>query len=465
MTDELGPRTTGRHAVVVGGSLAGLLAARVLSEYAERVTVVERDRFPEEPDGRAGLPQGRHIHALIQGGQRAFDELLPGLVAELHALGAPKVGIPADMVQWQAGRWFTRSTATASFYSGPRDQLDWLVRERVFADPRIERIEATEAVGLVGDADRVRGVLLRRRGADAHKEPYELAADLVVDASGRTTRAPKWLAALGAEAPAEETLDTGLAYASRVFRTPEPDPSTDTLGYYIVPNPGQVYGGVVVPLGDGRHMVTLSGLRDDRPTTDEDRFEEYARRLPHPVVADWIAKAEPLSPVFGARNTANVRRRYDAPGRRPAGFLATGDALCTFNPIYGQGMAVAAMCAVALRGALADTRRTPTTRRVQKALLDASRQAWDISAGADKKMPGVVGNATRTLLSERLTGWYVARVQDRAAGDPVVGSVFRSALALEKPMTALFAPAVVRAVLFGPAADTPAAPPLRRTDG
>ncbi|MEU8619557.1 FAD-dependent monooxygenase [Streptomyces sp. NPDC048623] len=461
MTDELGPRRT-RHAVVVGGSLAGLLAARVLSEHAERVTVVERDRFPEEPEARPGVPQGRHLHVLIEGGQQAFDELLPGFMAELGALGAPRVGMPEDMVQWQNGQWFIRNPATTYFSTGPRNQLEWLVRKRVFADPRIERIEGTEAVGLVGDSRRVRGVLLRERGAGAPKEPYPLAADLVVDASGRSTRAADWLAGIGAEAPHEETLDTGLAYSTRIFRSPEPDPATDALGFNLVPNPGQVYGGVMLPLGDGRHVVTLSGLRGDEPPTDEALFEEYARRLPHPVLGDWIAKAEPLTPVFGFRKTANVRRRYDRPGRRPAGFLATGDALCAFNPIYGQGMAVAALSAVALRRALADRRHTPTTRRVQRALLDASRQAWDISAGADKKMPGATGDAARSGAMDRVIGWYLGRVQQRASGDPVVGAAFRSALTLTAPLTALFAPAVVRAALFDPVPETPAEPPLRR---
>ncbi|RSS44600.1 NAD(P)/FAD-dependent oxidoreductase [Streptomyces sp. WAC08241] len=463
MADDLGRRAT-RHAVVIGGSLAGLLAARVLAEHAEKVTVVERDRLPGGPEARPGVPQGRHLHVLVAGGQQALDELLPGFTDELGKLGAPKVGIPQDMVQWQNGRWFRRSAATAHFFTGPRPQLEWLVRQRVLADPRVELVEGVETVGLAGDSSRVRGVRLRERGAGADKETRTLAADLVVDASGRSTKAADWLAAIGAEAPHEETLDTGLAYATRVYRTPPggQDPDTDALGYYVVPNPGQVYGGVVLPLGDGRHLVTLSGLRGDEPPTEEGAFEEYAKRLPHPVISDWLARAEPESPVYGFRRTANVRRRYDRPGRRPAGFLATGDALCAFNPIYGQGMAVAALGAVALRRALADPGRTPTTRVVQRALLDASRQAWDISAGADKKMPGATGDAASPGPLDRAVGWYLGRVQQRAAGDPAVGAAFRAALGLTAPLTSLFAPSVARAVLFGPPVETPAEPPLRR---
>ncbi|MFK0213421.1 NAD(P)/FAD-dependent oxidoreductase [Streptomyces sp. NPDC090298] len=459
MADDLGSRTT-RHAVVIGGSLAGLLAARVLAEHAERVTVVERDRYPEGPEARPGVPQGRHLHVLVAGGQQAFDELLPGFLKELGELGAPKVGVPEDMVQWQNGRWFRRSAATSHYYSGGRPQLEWLVRRRVLADPRVDVVEGTETVGLTGDSARVRGVRVRERGAG--KEVRTLEADLVVDASGRSTKAPDWLAAIGAEPPHEETLDTGLAYSTRVYRGPVEDPHSDALGYYIVPNPTQPYGGVVLPLGDGRHLVTFSGLRGDEPPTEEGAFEEYAKRLPHPVLGEWLSRAEPDSPVYGFRQTSNVRRRYDRPGRRPAGFLATGDALCAFNPIYGQGMAVAAFGAVALRRALSDPKRTPTTRAVQRALFDASKQAWDISAGADKKMPGARGDAVRPGPLDKVTGWYLGRVAERAPGDPLVGGAFRAALTLSAPLTAVFAPAVARAVLFGPVAQTPQGPPLRR---
>lgn len=460
MADELGHRGT-RHAVVIGGSLAGLLAARVLSEHAERVTVVERDRFPEGPDARAGVPQSRHVHVLLDAGQRALDELLPGFTAELSELGAPRVGMPEDMVQWQNGRWFSRLPATTHLYTGPRAQLEWLVRRRVLADPRVETVQGAETVGLIGDASRVRGVMLRERGAGNPKESRSLEADLVVDASGRGTHASDWLAAIGAEPPHEETIDTGLSYATRMYRAGS-DPDMDALGFNVVPNPEQVYGGVMLPIGDGLHLVTLSGLRDDRPPTDDDGFEAFAAKLPHPILSEWLAKATPESAVHGFRQTANVRRRYDRPGRRPAGFLATGDALCAFNPIYGQGMTVAALNAVALRGALGDPRRTPTTRTVQKALLDSARQAWDISAGADKNMPGATGNAITARAVDKPVGWYLSRLQQRYGGDPVVGAAFRSVLTLTAPMSALFAPAVARAVLFGPVPRTPAEPPMRR---
>ncbi|NEB00960.1 monooxygenase [Streptomyces sp. SID13726] len=448
----------GRHAVVVGGSLAGLFAAHVLAGYADRVTVVERDRLPDGAEPRPGVPQGRHPHVLLQGGQVAVESLLPGFLAELAEAGAPRLGMPSDMVLWQTGRWFRRLPATTHIYTGSRAQLEGLVRRRVLADPVISVVQGTDVVGLLGDASRVRGVLLRDRSGDTRAEPRSLEADLVVDASGSGTKAPRWLAAIGAEGPREETIDTGLAYASRVYRGANGVLDGETRGYYAYPDPEQVHAGGALPLEDGTHLVIVSGLRGDEPPTGDDEFVTYTKRLPHPPLHEWLDEAEPLTPAFGYRRTANARRRYDLPGH-PAGFLATGDALCTFNPIYGQGMAVAAMNAVALRDALADRRRTPTTRRVQQAVLASSRQAWDISAGADRKMPGATGTAVNGGPADRVADWYMSRVQERAPGDPVVGRAFRAVLTLSEPVSALFAPAVARAVLFGPPAQSPAEPP------
>jgi 2-polyprenyl-6-methoxyphenol hydroxylase-like FAD-dependent oxidoreductase len=460
MTDELNSPSGSRHAVVIGGGIAGLLTAAVLSAHAERVTVVDRDRVPQHPEPRPGVPQGQHTHVLLEGGQVALERLLPGMLEELRAAGLPEVGMPSDVVQWQAGRWFRRGDATTRLFTGRRPHLEQLVRRRVLRDSRIRVVEGTEVVGLTGDVRRVRGVLLRKRGR-RRGGTRPLDADLVVDASGRSSRAADWLRAVGAEPPREERIDTGLVYATRLYRGGAGARLSDCLGYFVVPAPDQTRGGVIMPVeGDGLHLVTLSGLRDDAPPTDAEGFEAFAGALPHAVLSPWLAAAQPVGPVRGFGGTANVRRRYDRPGRRPAGFLAVGDALCTFNPVYGQGMTVAALGAVALREALEERRRVPTTLRVQRAVAVAAAQAWDISAGSDKDMPGATGNAMGRPAAERPVAWYLNRVQQRSAGDAVVGRAFRSVLSLAAPVGTLFTPAVLRAVLFGRVARTPDRPPL-----
>ncbi|MFI9202300.1 NAD(P)/FAD-dependent oxidoreductase [Streptomyces sp. NPDC053048] len=466
---EEAPRAGGgrapRHAVVIGGGLAGLLAAHVIGAHADKVTLVERDRFPDGPGTRPGVPQDRHTHVMLESGQRALESLLPGILDEMREHGAPRVAMPTDVMQWQAGHWYRRTRATTHILTGSRPLTDWLVRRRVLSGPRITTVEGAEVTGLLGTAARVRGVRLRERGRTGTEGTRELAADLVVDASGRSSRASVWLTGLGAEPPHEETLETGLAYATRFYRSSGRDEEPDYRGIYVVPNPTQLQGGILLPLENGRWSVILSGLRGAEPPTDEAGFIDFAARLPHPVLHDWLLKAEPDTPIHGFRKTSNIRRRYDRPGRRPAGFLAIGEALCSFNPVYGQGMSVAALSAVVLRDALADRRRVPTTLRVQKALFGAVRQAWDISAGADKNMPGATGNALRPRAVDRPADWYLRRVQARATGDPVVGEAFRSVLSLTSPVTALFAPSVARAVLFGPAPWTPTEPPTHPETG
>lgn len=455
-----GDRT--RHAVIVGGSLAALLAARVLADHADRVTVVERDRWPDGPQPRAGVPQSRHVHVLLDGGASALEELLPGIVSELVDHGAPRVGMPSDTVQWQSGTFHRRTPATSHLLTGSRPLVEWLIRRRVLSDPRITVLQGSEVVGLTGDARRVAGVRVRERGATNPQDAQTLAADLVIDASGRGTRAPAWLESLGAEPAHEERIETGLAYATGTFRRPEnEDEALRTAGFYFVPDRDNVRGASVLPVEDGRHLVTLIGLRGTEPPTEPEEFRAFTELLPHPVLSDWLRDAKLEGKVHGFRATANIRRRYDRPERRPAGFLATGDALCAFNPVYGQGMAVAALTALALRDVLADPRRTPTTLRVQGALLAASRQAWDIATGADKDMPGAQGNAAVTRPSERLLASYLAKVVERTAGDPVVGTAFRAVSSLSAPPQALLAPPVLRAVLLGPAVATPTEPPLR----
>lgn len=447
--------------MVVGGSVAGLLTAQVLAERGDRVTVVERDRLPDDVRPRPGVPQSRHVHVVLSGGQRALEDLLPGVLGQLRSRGVPEVGLPADVVMMQAGRWLRREPATETVLTGTRPQVEHVIRRLVLAHPRIDTVPGTQVVGLAGDAHRVRGVLVRPRGTGGAAPGDErlIEADLVVDASGRGSHAPRWLAGIGARAPREERIDTGLAYATRLYRDGSGGSIADCLGYYLLSSPSLPRGAVIMPVeDDGRYLVTLSGLRDDEPPTDPAGFERFAEGLPDPIVSRWLAQADPAGPAFGYRDTANVRRRYDRAGQ-PDGFVAVGDALCAFNPVYGQGIAVAAQAAVAMRTALA-AGRPPSTRRLQRILLAATSGAWRVSAGADKQMPTVTGNAARSGPADRVANWYLERVQAHGATDPVVGRAFRAVLSLSAPVSALFAPRVAATVLFAALPRSMPQPPL-----
>jgi 2-polyprenyl-6-methoxyphenol hydroxylase-like FAD-dependent oxidoreductase len=455
------------HAVVVGGSIAGLLAAAALARHAGRVTIVERDRYPDRPEPRKGVPQSRHTHLLLESGLLAVERFLPGLEAELVAAGALQVRSPTEVLQNMRGRWFGRGPATSTTLCLTRPLLEHGVRTRVLAHPRITAVQGTDVVGLAGTAQRVTGVRLRERGGERAGSdptelptelptqlPTELAADLVVDASGRTSHTPEWLERLGVARPTEDRVESGIGYATRVYRDGSDGALTDARLVYLV---GDTTGAVIVPVEPaGTHMITFVTPRGAALPTEPGAFEALADRQPHPLVRQWIDEAEPVSPVYGYLRTENVRRAYDR--TVPDGLLVTGDALCALNPVFGQGMSTAALAAVALDESLA---AGSSNRRTQAALLAASGDAWAISTGADKARPGVTGNAAHQSLRDRFTGWYLARVQERCGVDPEVQDTFRQVLALVAPPTRLFRPAVLRSVLFEKGAPADAAPPLR----
>jgi 2-polyprenyl-6-methoxyphenol hydroxylase-like FAD-dependent oxidoreductase len=440
--------------VVIGNSIAGLLAARALAEHAERVTVIDRDHIPDEPQPRAGVPHGRHIHVVLAAGQRAMEALLPGVLAEMAALGVPSVGLPRDIIQRNRGQWVRRWPDSRTFLTGTRALVEHVVRRRVRADVGIEELDSIEVVGLAGDRDRVQGVHLRPRGA---AEVQTIEADLVVDASGRGSRMGQWLVSMGAQPPAEERIETGTAYATRRYRATLDPAIAEYRAIYLLPNPGSGRSAVVMPIEEeNTFLVTLTGLAGDEPPTDPDGFEAYATRLEHPIVHEWLTAAQPQTPPFGYRGTANIRRRYDRV-RGPEGLLVVGDAATSFNPVYGQGISVAALGAHTLARALAGG--TPPTRRLQRLVIEAGAQAWRICTGVDKNLPTATGNAVGSSPLDRGASWYLGRVQDHAASDMLVGNAFRDVIHLVAPLRSLFAFRVARTVLFGRPVPGPAEPP------
>ncbi|MGW7063306.1 NAD(P)/FAD-dependent oxidoreductase [Streptomyces sp. NPDC054904] len=440
-TPDNHPEARDDHAVVLGAGLAGLLAARVLAERFARVTVVERDELPTEgPEFRPGVPQSRHAHVLWSRGVDVMERLLPGITAALLEGGSALLESPRDFLWLSPADWF-RSVPGAPVLVGSRELIDWCVRRAVLRDPRIGILDGRPASGLLAGEDgrSVAGVTLRGG------EP--LAARLVVDATGRTSRAPAWLAALGHPCPAVTRYDSHLGYSSRLYATP-PDPDRGWHGMYVQGRPDSPRGGVLVPQGGDRWLVTLIGNGEHAPSTKEEEFLGFARSLRSPALHDAIRGATPLSDPTGFRGTANERRHYERMDRLPDGFLVIGDAACRFNPVYGHGMTVAALAAQALDEALtglAPGRIPAATRRIQRATADAASVAWQIATSEDMRYAQTEGpppdRATKVLQR------YMSRVMVGANADPALSSRFFGVLSLSTPPNALLGPATMLRVL------------------
>jgi 2-polyprenyl-6-methoxyphenol hydroxylase-like FAD-dependent oxidoreductase len=446
-------RVAATEALIVGGGHAGMLAVQALLGRAGKITVVERDRYPDAPVFRAGVPQARHLHGLAYGGQRALENLLPGIMPTLMAAGARLVVPPRDVVVHTASGWHHRFGFTRfPMVSCTRPLLDFVVRTRVLAEAagsatQVEVLEGTEVTGLAGASDRVTGARVRSRGADQPER--ELSADLVVDASGRGSRAPKWFEALGLPAPAEEIVDAQLAYATRLYRFPvEPDD-----GVLLQPEPQLRRGGVLMPVEDGRWLVTLSGFTGIRPPTDEDTFLDYAATLAHPHLHRVLKTAEPLSPVYGFLDTSNRRRRYERRGAAPDGFVAVGDAAASFDPVYGQGMTAGALHAVALRDAVAkDGLRRGLSASAQRAIARASAMPWRTATAVDraylKAAADEAGNTASASMPERLSQWFNERLLGHATTNERVAEVVHGVYQLALPPARLLSPAVILRILL-----------------
>lgn len=426
------------HAVVVGAGMAGLLAARTLADRFAHVTLLERDPPPTAPvaaQPRRGVPQGKHVHALLAGGRRALDEIFPGLSAELVGDGAPEGDMLGDYRLGFGGHWMRRGTSGLRALSVSRPHLESTVRKRVLATAEVGMRSGCDVVGVVADGrDRVTGVRLVDRSPGSAAEVLD--ADMVVDASGRGSRLPAWLEGLGHRPPAAQRVPVGIGYSSCRYRL-APDALDGDIGLVWGPTPGLPRAAGFARIETGEWLFTAIGVGGDHPPRDHDGLLEFAAGLPCPVLPDVLRRAEPTTGVATFRFPAAVRRRYDRVPGLPVGLVAVGDGVCSLDPIYGQGMAVAAMQAVGMRD---DLRAGRSTRRMQARAVAASRTAWDLAKGADLALPCVPG---RRGLAQRAAARYVRGLQAAASRDAGVATGFLRVVGLVDPPSRLLRPRVV----------------------
>lgn len=426
----------GERAVVVGGSIAGLLAARALSPHFREVIVVERDRFPDGPDFRAGVPQGRHAHLLLDRGRQILEAFFPGVQAEMMAGGALTYDVARDFsfISWAGD--MVRFESGVPFLAVSRIFLEHHLRRRVLALPNVTARQGVTLTGLSGSAQKVTGV---------HLEGGEpLPAELVVDAGGRRSNAPEWLRRIGIVPPRETLVKPFLGYASRYYEAPATAVWDRVAMIASALPPTYTRGAGVIPIESGRFIVTLLGMNGDYPPTDEEGFAEFARSVPVPPFHAWLDAARPQGAIHGFRFDQNRLRHFeDCP--LPSGYIAVGDAVASFNPIYGQGMTVSAMGAELLAQVLDEPVAAGVLPRVyHRRLAKLLRHPWGVTTTEDLRFPGTEG---KRPFGQGLAYAYIDRLFLLAARDPKARLALLHVFGMTRPSSDLFQlPLAIRAM-------------------
>jgi 2-polyprenyl-6-methoxyphenol hydroxylase-like FAD-dependent oxidoreductase len=448
------PATT--RAVVLGGSLAGLLAARVLADHFDEVLVVDRDDVlaaSDEP--RRGVPQGAHLHALLLGGLQAVERLLPGWTETMRARGATVGDVVSHAAWWFPHGRLAGPQAGVDGVAASRPLVEAEVRRRVAAIPNVRLRGRTDVAGVVADADRRRVVGARLVDRAPGSAATAVPADLVVDATGRGSRTPAWLAELGYPPPPEEQADLGVTYVTRQFRVGPFDPALSA--YVVTLCPPERRSGILQRVEGDRWILTLAGHGGESAPADLDGFRTYARSLPLAELAAVADTAEPLGDAVTYRFPAGRWRHYERCDRLPEGLVVLGDAVCSFDPTFGQGMSSAAMQVEVLQRELA-AGPTGLGRRVAAGAAGVARSPWLLATGTARRMPGM----PRKPLPERVLDRYLSRLVRVATYDDVVAVAFLRVVNLAAPPPSLLSPRVAARVLAHGTAGTTG---TRRTTG
>jgi 2-polyprenyl-6-methoxyphenol hydroxylase-like FAD-dependent oxidoreductase len=430
------------QAVVLGASMAGLLAACALSETFDRVVLVERDRLPDDASDRRGVPQGKHLHGLLAGGLAALKKLFPGFEGDLAAAGAVRSDVQSDIHWWVDAHLIKPEPSGIVGFSCSRRLLEHTVRERVKALPEVEIIDHCDALGIIStdDGETISGVRIIPRANSA--EASELPADLVIDATGRASRSSQWLTALGYQ-PVEETrIPVDITYVTQTYRreTGQLDgrAGTSTGSYPDLP-----IGAFLLALEDDTFMLTAGGIYGETPPMDDDGLAEFAAKLPTRDFADFLRTATRISDPLKTHYPFSVRKHYERLTDFPAGYLVVGDALCSFNPIFAQGMSVAAAEAILLRDLFLAGSENPAAEFFTAAaeIIDVP---WLTAVNADLRYPQAKVAQTD---DDKALNEYLGLVYRAASVDRLVATAFVRVINLLDTPDLLLEPAMMARVV------------------
>lgn len=427
--------THGNHAVVMGAGIGGLLAARVLAEHYEFVTVLDRDPLPDGPRPRRGVPQGPHGHTLLPRGGALLDGFFPGVLADLGERGVPVVRDDPAEIHFEPLGHHLKGTAPGSehpMHVPSRPLLEQQVREQLARVSNVRILDQCAVDGPRTASGRVTGVRVT-----ASDGPFELDAELVVDALGRGSRTPAWLAELGYPRPEEDTVTVRGAYSSLQLRV-DPGALVEKM-VLISATPTRSSGAAMFRHEDDMWDVSVFGVGGQAPPSDAAGIIDFAAEFTPPHVVDALRAAEVLAGPNSRTFPTSRWRRYDRMRTFPEGLLVLGDGVCSLNPTYGQGMSVAAMQARALAAAMREGAHD-LPRRYFRAAAKPIRDTWRLAAVADR---AILGAATGPLpWPIRALAPFGDTFFGAVAEDPALQAQFLGVFTLFAPPTRLLTPSI-----------------------
>ncbi len=438
-----------KNALIIGGGIAGLLSARVLAKYFDKVVVLERDRYPHNIEPRQGVPQSYQVHVLLAKGMQILEELFPGLKTELIASGAININWTKDWRFLSEKGWAVQFFSDISFPACTRNLLEKVIREKLSNFNNISFLEESQVINLLSDdsCKKITGVEIKT----SNNLKRHLFANLIIDASGRSSKATDWLSSLGYPIPEETKINSFLGYSCRIYQPPH-NFQKDWKGITLMPKSSDFpLGGVIYPIEGNKWIVTLGGIAKNYPPTDEEGFLEFAQKLRSPIIYEAIKTAKALSPIYPYRGAINRFLHYEKMLEMPENFIVLGDAVCIFNPVYGQGMTTAALGVTTLDECLKNYNYEPTknllgfSKYFQQKLAKIVENSWLMATGEDLKWPSTEGGTKN--LKIQFAHWYLKQINELNCEEPAIYLTFSKVMHLLEPSTTLFRPTILAKVL------------------
>ncbi|HJT10146.1 MAG TPA: 2-polyprenyl-6-methoxyphenol hydroxylase-like oxidoreductase [Candidatus Nitrosotalea sp.] len=433
------------HAIVIGGSISGMISAQILSKYFKKVTIIEKDDNLDSQTLRKSVPHAIHPHILLAKGIDILSSIFPDFIHDIAISGAVRADISKDSEHFVGHDWQPRFKSSLVCYFCSRRLLESIIKKQISKNDKINFICGIIVMGLVSKNEKITGVKIKK--SDQSYENGILHGDLIIDASGKNSKTIEWLSSLGYEKPEEIHVDSMIGYASRYYKIPQlADRETKLTIIFNKPPHFPKMGGII-SIEDDKWLVGLYSIGKDLPSTNEMDFLEFSKNLAHSKVYDMIKNAEPLSQIYGYRMKGGRRIMYENLSSWPTNFLVIGDAVCTFNPFYGQGMTVAALGGLVLDNCLKKyLSKTNFGNTFQKKLSKINSRPWLLATGEDFRWPTTIGDRPNILV--KLIQRYADKVLEITPHSKRATKSFQSMMHMRQTPLSLFHPTILSCVLW-----------------